>query len=86
MFLHHILLRLFPIITYLREYNLREDLLHDFFAGVTVFVMASPQGMAYGILTGLGPVYGLYTCTFPVFMYIFLGTSKHLAIGPLFQY
>lgn len=82
----NIFLKFLPIITYMREYNIKKDLLSDFCAGVTVFVMASPQGLAYGILTGLGPVYGLYTCTFPVVMYIFLGSSKHLAVGKIFQF
>ncbi len=39
------------------------------------------QGMAYGVLSGLGPVYGLYTTAFPVSLYFFLGTSRQLALG-----
>ena len=65
----------------MRTFNPKRDLLKDVLAGFTVFVMAIPQGMAYGVLTGLGPVYGLYTSTFPIPLYFLLGTSRHLAIG-----
>ena len=54
-------------------YRFKKDLIRDIIAGITVFVMAIPQGMAYGALTGLGAPYGIYTSTFPVFIYFFLG-------------
>lgn len=42
--------------------------------------------MAYGMLTGLDPVYGLYVSFFPVIVYFFLGTSRHVSMGKiLFQ-
>ena len=38
-------------------------------------------GLAYGLLTTLDPVYGLYTSLVPVLVYSVFGTSKHISIG-----
>ncbi|KAM3720616.1 Sulfate permease family protein [Dirofilaria immitis] len=39
------------------------------------------QGIAYAILAGVEPVYGLYVSFFSVFFYMFFGTSKHASVG-----
>ncbi len=52
-------------------------------AGLTVGVMLIPQGMAYGMLAGLPPIYGLYASIVPLFLYAFLGTSRQLSVGPV---
>lgn len=54
----------------------------DFFAGITIGVMLIPQGIAYALIAGLPPIYGLYTAMIPQIVYAFLGTSRQLAIGP----
>lgn len=55
----------------------------DIFAGLTVGVMLVPQGMAYALLAGMPPIYGLYGGLIPLLIYAFLGTSPQLSIGPV---
>ena len=45
--------------------------------------MLIPQGMAYAMIAGLPPVYGLYASTIPLILYALLGTSRQLAVGPV---
>ncbi|CAF3969115.1 unnamed protein product, partial [Adineta steineri] len=70
-----------PIIRCLKEYNLRKNLFYDVNAGFTIAIMHIPQGMAYGILTTLPPVHGLYVSFFPVLLYMIFGTCPHLSVG-----
>ena len=43
----------------------------DLLAGLTVAIMVIPQGMAYAMLAGLPPVYGLYAALIPVMVLFF---------------
>ncbi len=52
-------------------------------AGITVAVLLIPQGMAYALIAGLPPIYGLYASLTPQIVYAFLGTSRQLAFGPV---
>ncbi len=71
-----------PVLEWLPKYN--SDLLKgDLSAGLTVGVMLIPQGMAYAMLAGLPPIYGLYASTIPLIIYAVLGTSRQLAVGPV---
>ncbi|MFO7976322.1 MAG: SulP family inorganic anion transporter, partial [Candidatus Hydrogenedentota bacterium] len=54
----------------------------DLFAGLTVAVVAVPQSMAYAVIAGLPPVYGLYTAIVSAFVASLLGSSSHLITGP----
>ena len=55
----------------------------DFIAGITVSFLLIPQGMAYALIAGLPPIYGLYAALSPQIIYAILGTSKQLAVGPV---
>lgn len=71
-----------PIVETIRGY--RKDLFrNDLVAGLTVAVMLIPQGMAYSVLAGMPPVYGLYASVVPLLIYAVLGTSRQLAVGPV---
>ncbi|XP_019864177.1 PREDICTED: solute carrier family 26 member 6-like [Amphimedon queenslandica] len=70
----------FPIIGWLWIYQLK-FLLGDIISGITIAVMHIPQGLAYGLLSGLPAVYGLYGSFVPVIVYSFLGTSRHISVG-----
>ena len=45
--------------------------------------MLIPQGMAYSMLAGLPPIYGLYAALMPLIIYAVFGTSRQLAVGPV---
>lgn len=74
--------RFFPILQWLPQYK-SLDLKGDLSAGLTVGVMLIPQGMAYSMLAGLPPIYGLYASTLPLLLYAIFGTSRQLAVGPV---
>uniref|UniRef100_A0A2C9JCX2 STAS domain-containing protein n=1 Tax=Biomphalaria glabrata TaxID=6526 RepID=A0A2C9JCX2_BIOGL len=73
--------QLFPFTSILDGYSGLYDLPCDIIAGLTIGIMHIPQGMAYALLTQLPPVYGLYTSFFPVLIYFFFGTSRHISVG-----
>ncbi len=74
------LAKLIPAWDWLSEYN-TEWLKGDAAAGLTVGVMVIPQSMAYAMLAGVEPIYGLYASLVPLVIYALLGTSRHLAVG-----
>jgi len=74
--------RYLPILEWLPHYRL-SYFQKDSLAGLTVAVMLVPQGMAYGLLAGLPPIYGLYASIVPLLLYAFFGTSRQLSVGPV---
>jgi len=71
-----------PGVPWLKTYK-KSFLTSDLSAGIIVAFMLIPQGMAYAMLAGLPPVYGVYASTIPVFIYALFGSSRHLAVGPV---
>ena len=74
--------QLLPFLQWLPKYR-KNWLLKDLVAGLTVGIILVPQAMAYAMIAGLPPVYGLYASLFPVVIYAFLGSSRQLAVGPV---
>ncbi|XP_040199482.1 chloride anion exchanger-like [Rana temporaria] len=77
-----IALSFFPVISWLPAYRFKEWILSDIISGVTTGLVAVLQGLAYALLANVSPGYGLYTSFFPVVVYFFLGTSRHISAGP----
>lgn len=74
--------KIIPSIGWIRNYKTHQ-LRGDLNAGLTVGIMLIPQGMAYSMIAGLPPVYGLYAALVPLIIYSLLGTSRQLAVGPV---
>ena len=52
------------------------------FAGLAVWAVMVPEGMAYAGIVGVPPIMGLYTIVPPLIAYALLGTSRLLVVGP----
>ncbi|MFS4416998.1 SulP family inorganic anion transporter [Maribacter sp. 2307ULW6-5] len=74
--------RFLPFLEWASTYK-RDYLPKDLVGGLTVGIVLVPQGMAYAMIAGLPPVYGLYASLFPVLTYALLGTSRKIAVGPV---
>lgn len=60
----------------------KETIKLDFWAGFTGAVVVLPQGVAFAVIAGMPPVYGLYTAMVPVIVAAAFGSSWHLMSGP----
>jgi SulP family sulfate permease len=54
----------------------------DFFAGLTGSIIVLPQGLAFALIAGLPPVYGLYTAIIVPIIAGLFGSSLHMISGP----
>ncbi|OCT91909.1 solute carrier family 26 member 9 isoform X1 [Xenopus laevis] len=76
-----VLFRLFPILTWLPKYNIKESILPDVLGGVSAGTIQIPQGMAFALLANLPPVNGLYSSFFPLVVYFFMGGIPQMVPG-----
>ena len=74
--------RIFPFLSWIPSYK-KEYIGGDLTAGITLGIMLIQQSMADAMIAGLPPVYGLYAALMPQLVYAFMGTSRHLSVGPV---
>lgn len=74
--------KIIPILEWLPNYN-SSHFKGDLIAGITVGIVLIPQGIAYALIAGLPPIYGLYCALVPQVMYAIFGSSRQVAIGPV---
>jgi sulfate transporter 4 len=72
-----------PCLTWLRSYSIKENLMWDVLAGVSVGFMVVPQSMSYANLAGLAPQYGLYAAFVPLVVYAMFGEFRRWILLPL---
>jgi high affinity sulfate transporter 1 len=72
---------LLPITGWLPKYQ-NEWLTADVLAGLALWAVMVPEGMAYAGIVGVPPIMGLYTLVPPLFVYALFGTSRRLVVGP----
>ncbi|XP_016399917.1 chloride anion exchanger-like [Sinocyclocheilus rhinocerous] len=98
-FLHHVIqyftctserakntaISLLPIIGWMKTYSIKDWLLNDILSGVSTGLVAVLQGLAFSLLASISTWYGLYAAFFPVIMYFFLGTSRHISVASFVQ-
>ena len=53
------------------------------FAGLTVASVLIPQSMAYAMLAGMPPIYGLYGGLVPLIIYALFASSTKMSVGPV---
>lgn len=70
-----------PVLQWLPKYDLKKNILGDVMSGLIVGILLVPQSIAYSLLAGQEPIYGLYTSFFASIIYFLLGTSRHISVG-----
>lgn len=70
-----------PAVGWLATYR-RAWLFPDVLAGLAVWAVMIPEGMACAGILGVPPIMGLYTIVPPLVAYALLGSSRLLVVGP----
>lgn len=71
----------FPVVRWLPKYKFREYVWGDVMSGLIVGIILVPQAIAYCLLAGVEPIYGLYTSFYANIIYFLMGTSRHVSVG-----
>lgn len=71
----------FPIVDWLPAYR-KEWFRADLMAGATLAAFTIPEAIAYAELAGMPPQAGLYASIAAPILYMLLGTSRQLVMGP----
>ena len=79
---HRLLYRFLPFLIWFKGYH-TAAFRNDALAGITVAVVLIPQSMAYAILAGMPPVYGLYAAAVTPLIGALWGSLRQLATGPI---
>ncbi|MBU2787024.1 SulP family inorganic anion transporter [Acidithiobacillus sp. VAN18-1] len=75
------LYRLLPFLRWWPQVNNR-SLRADIIAGLTGALIVLPQGVAFAVIAGLPPHYGIYAAIVPAIIAALWGSSWHLVSGP----
>ena len=73
--------KVFPFLRW-RHRVTRETLGADLIAGLTGAALVLPQGVAFAVIAGMPPEYGLYASMVPAIIAALFGSSWHLVSGP----
>ncbi len=60
----------------------RQTLVQDVLAGATGAIAGAPQAMAFAIIAGISPIYGLYTATVTTIVGALTTSSTFMTVGP----
>jgi len=72
----------FPFSRWLPEYKTPGIIRADIFAGLTGAIVVLPQGIAFALLAGMPPQYGLYAAMVPCLIAALFGSSRLMVTGP----
>uniref|UniRef100_A0A8D2Q952 Solute carrier family 26 member 3 n=1 Tax=Varanus komodoensis TaxID=61221 RepID=A0A8D2Q952_VARKO len=68
--------------TFADHLRVRFSCMNKLFINVIYMVFSIILGLAFALLVNIPPGYGLYAAFFPVIIYFFFGTSRHISVGP----
>lgn len=75
-------MKLFPFLQWLPEYKKPGVVRADVLAGLTGAIVVLPQGIAFALLAGMPPHYGLYAAMVPCLIAALFGSSRLMVTGP----